>query len=82
MFQKSPFPERVRFLDSTEISLPQLGENPKDVATAIALRIFVFVGKQVAAWRDKGQIGDVEGLRRGDQLEPNFELVAYTGWGI
>lgn len=81
LFQNSPFPERVRLLDSTEITLPQLGENPKDVATAIALRIFVFVGKQVAEWRAKGQVGGVKGLQRGDHLEPNFDLVAYTAWG-
>jgi hypothetical protein len=80
LFQSSPFPRRVRFMDATEISFPQLGENPKDVATAIALRIFVFVGKQVAEWRSKGQIGNVKGLQRGDHLEPNFELVPYLDW--
>jgi hypothetical protein len=80
LFRVSPFPERVRFLDSTEISLAQLGENPKDMATAIALRIFVFVGKQVAEWRDKGQIGGKKGLQRGAHFEPNSEIVAYTGW--
>lgn len=80
MFRDSPFPERVRFLDGTDMTLPQLGENPVDVATAIALRIFVFVGKQVEAWRAVGQVGNIKGLQRGDHLEPNFELVPYLDW--
>lgn len=80
LFQNSPFPERVRYLDTTEITLPQLGENLKDVATAVALRIFVFVGKQVGEWRSNGQVGNVNGLKRGDIQEPNFELVPYNDW--
>lgn len=80
LFRTSPFPERVRFLDSSDITLPQLDQNLPDVAAAIALRIFVFVGKQVAEWRAKGQIGTVEGLKRGDVQEPNFKLVPYTDW--
>jgi hypothetical protein len=38
------------------------------------------VGKQVAEWRAKGQVGNVEGLKRGDVQEPNFELIPYTDW--
>ena len=80
------FPDRVRLMDNSVISLPQFAavgnhSADKDVATAIALRIFAFVGKQVAEWRSKGQVGNIKGLRRGDNLEPNFELVAYTDWG-
>lgn len=81
LFRNSPFPERVRFLDNTDVTLPHLGENSEDVTTAIALRIFVFVGKQVETWRAKGQVGGIKGLRRGDILEPNFELVPYLDWG-
>ena len=80
LFRSSPFPERVRLMEATDISLPQLGENSKDVATAIALRIFVLVGKQVADWRSHNQIGTVNGLQRGQHLEPNFELVPYMAW--
>jgi hypothetical protein len=81
LFRQSPFPSRVQLLDSTEITLPQLlGDNPKDVASVIALRIFVFVGKQVQTWRANGQVGHVKGLTRGNKTEPNFELIAYTGW--
>lgn len=80
LFQNSPFPARVRFLDNTDVTLPQLGDSHRDVSTAIALRIFVFVGKQVEAWRAKGQVGNIKGLQRGDHLEPNFELVPYLDW--
>lgn len=80
LFKNSPFPDRVQLLDNTDITFPQLGENLKDVATAIALRIFVFVGKQVSIWRKNRQKGTIKGLERGDNLEPNFELVPYTGW--
>jgi len=84
LFHTSPFPERVRLMDVTDISQPQLlgSSRPQDVvATAIALRIFVFVGKQVAEWRTNGQEGNIHGLQRGDHLEPNFELVPYLDWG-
>lgn len=81
LFHDSPFPERVRFMDASDISLPQLGENPRDVATATALRIFVFVGQQVAEWRANNQVGNIKGLQRGDTLIPNFELVPYLDWG-
>jgi hypothetical protein len=80
LFRESPFPSRVQLLDSTEITLPQLDENRKDVVAAIALRIFVFVGKQVKEWRASGQVGKQSGLVRGDKTEKNFELSPYTGW--
>jgi hypothetical protein len=80
LFQDSPFPKRVQLLDTTELVLPQLGENKADVAAAIALRIYVFVGKKVQEWRDKGQKGTVSGLERGGKTEPNSEMVPYTGW--
>ena len=80
LFQNSPFPSRVKLLDTTAIALPQLGYNPEDVAAAVALRVFVFVGKQVRKWRSEGQEGKKDGLVRGSKLEPNFELIPYTGW--
>jgi hypothetical protein len=80
LFQDSPFPKRVQLLDTTELALPQLGENKADLATAIALRIYVFVGKKVQEWRAKGQKGTVSGLERGGKTEPNIELMPYTGW--
>ena len=80
LFRNSTFPKRVRLMDATDISLPQFGENPKDVAAAIALRIFVLVGAQVAEWRSRNQVGTVDGLQRGAHLEPNFELVPYMDW--
>ncbi|KAL3903571.1 MAG: hypothetical protein SGILL_010395 [Bacillariaceae sp.] len=77
---KKTFPDRVHLLDNTAISLPQLGEHTEDVKAAIALRIFVLVGKKVAEWREAGQQGLIDGLHRGDKVEPNFDLVAYEGW--
>lgn len=77
---KKTFPERVHLLDNTALSLPQLVENRGDVFAAIALRIFVLVGKKVGEWRRSNQIGQIDGLHRGDNIEPNFELVAYEGW--
>jgi hypothetical protein len=77
---KANFPERVHLLDNTAISLPHLGDNMEDVKAAVALRIFVLVGKKVAEWREAGQQGLIDGLHRGDNVEPNFELVAYVGW--
>jgi hypothetical protein len=61
---KKIFPERVNLLDNSPISLPQLGQNRDDVAAAIALRIFVFVGKKVQEWRASGQYGAIDGLHR------------------
>mmetsp|Transcript_34033 Transcript_34033/g.81804 ORF Transcript_34033/g.81804 Transcript_34033/m.81804 type:complete len:560 (+) Transcript_34033:97-1776(+) len=89
------FSSRVHLLDNTMISLPQSilrsssttsSRNDVDliskdvVATTIALRIYVLVGRKVKEWRDARQIGLIDGLHRGDNVEPNFELVPYTGW--
>ncbi|KAG7366383.1 hypothetical protein IV203_029053 [Nitzschia inconspicua] len=78
--EKKIFPERVHFLDNTALSLPQLGENQEDVTAAIAMRIFVFVGKRVQEWRESGQEGKIDGLHRGGVVEPNFDLVPYMDW--
>ncbi|CAJ1954490.1 unnamed protein product [Cylindrotheca closterium] len=80
LFHNSRFPSRVKLLDTTEIALPQLGNHPEDVAAAIALRVYVFVGKQVRTWRTQGQEGKKDGLVRGGKIEPNFELIPYTEW--
>ena len=48
---------------------------------AIALRIYVIVGEQVAAWRAVGQMGKIDGLHRNGKVEPNFELKPYLHWG-
>jgi hypothetical protein len=79
--------KRVHLLDNTMIALPQsMLQSAKDVVSknvvtaTIALRIFVFVGKKVKEWRDAGQHGAIDGLHRGENVEPNFELVPYTGW--
>jgi hypothetical protein len=90
------FPERVKLLDNTDLSLPWAyvslpGEQGQDdqqqqqqaedlILANIALRIFVVAGKQVADWRAVGQYGKVDGLHRNGKIEPNFELVPYTGW--
>jgi hypothetical protein len=80
LFAKKTFPDRVHLLDNTALSLPQLGENLDDVQAAIALRIFVFVGKKVQEWRASGQEGRIDGLHRGDTVEPNFDLAPYPDW--
>jgi hypothetical protein len=91
LFRDSPFPSRVHLFDNTDLTLPQLGENKRDIIPVIALRTAVFVGKKVKEWRESGQRGLVKGLIRGGtmtpdgdvsggKLEPNFELVPYTGW--
>lgn len=77
IFKDSPFPSRVRLLDNTDLSSPKLDEGREDIVAAVALRIFVFVGKQVKAWRDAGQIGGVAGLTRNGKTEPNYALMPY-----
>jgi hypothetical protein len=88
------FPERVKLLDTTDLALPwapspfsSLEQQQKEgqkyqelVLANIALRIFVVAGKQVADWRAVGQHGEIDGLHRNGEIEPNFELVPYTGW--
>lgn len=44
----------------------------------VALRIFVIVGKKVKEWRMDQQEGLIDGLHRGTNVEPNFQLVAYN----
>lgn len=78
--EQSIFPPRVRLLDSTDISLPQFDGKKEEISAAIALRIFVFVGKQVQHWREADQEGTINGLKRGGKTEPNFKLTPYTGW--
>ncbi len=77
LFAHSGFPDRVRLLDNTDISGPMWGHGSGDVWTAIGLRIFVLVGKQVEIWRNAGISGGVDGLTRNGVVEPNFELVRY-----
>ncbi len=74
------FHGRVRLLDNTDLSLPHFISNDEqraDIYTAVAMRIYIIVGYQVKKWRDKGQIGHINGLTRGDVEEPNFDLVPY-----
>jgi hypothetical protein len=54
-----------------------MGEDRESVLAAVALRIFVFVGHQVKAWRDIGQSGGIKGLTKNGVTEPNYELVRY-----
>jgi len=77
IFHDSPFSSRVHLLDNTDLSNPQFHDSREAVLAAVALRIFVVVGKQVKAWRDKGQIGHVKGLTKGDKEYQNFSLVPY-----
>lgn len=93
LFQQDPpvFPPRVKLLDNTDLTLPvdvdgSGGGNEKTsmrpyFLAAIALRIFVIVGEQVAAWRQVGQIGKIDGLYRNGEVEPNFKLEPYLRWG-
>jgi hypothetical protein len=74
------FPDRVRFFDNTDLSLPQFDENRQDIAAVIALRVYVLVGKQVADWRAMGQHGMADGLHRNNTVEPNEVLIPYDGW--
>ena len=73
-------PERLRLLDNTDLiagGAPAAGLRPVDILGVIALRTYVILGKQVQEWRAVGQVGAVDGLHRGDVLEPNQELVEY-----
>ena len=75
----SVFPNRVRLLDNTDLSLAhwERSEHNSIVAT-VALRIFVLVGQKVNEWRSVGQRGTVKGLVRNGITEPNFELIPYN----
>ena len=48
-----------------------------EVFAAIALRIYVVVGKQVKVWRDAGISGGVNGVTTNGVTKPNFKLVRY-----
>jgi hypothetical protein len=74
------FPDRVRLLDNTDLSLPQFGENRQDIAAVIALRVYVLVGKQVADWRAMGQYAMMDRMHRNKTLEPTEVFVPYDGW--
>lgn len=90
------FPDRVHFLDNTDLTGPIFEKkyNPLDsnftstvidndiVLANIAIRIYVLVGKGVADWRAIGQHGLIDGLHKDFDkiIEPNFELIPYTGW--
>lgn len=91
LFRDSPFPSRVHLFDNTDLTLPQLGENKRDIIPVVALRTAVFVGKKVKEWRDSGQKGVKKGLITGGimtsegdisggKLEPNGKPIPYTGW--
>ncbi len=83
----SPFTSRVRLLDNTDLTNPQLYQNlrslennltlRKDILAVVALRTFIVVGYQVAEWRKNKQIGHIDGLTKGDKEYPNFELIPY-----
>jgi hypothetical protein len=74
----SPFSNRVRLLDNTALTNPQIGGlGRQDILAAVALRIYIIVGYQVKEWRRNGQVGHVNGLTRGDKEHPNFDLVPY-----
>mmetsp|Transcript_3310 Transcript_3310/g.6872 ORF Transcript_3310/g.6872 Transcript_3310/m.6872 type:complete len:508 (-) Transcript_3310:83-1606(-) len=77
IFKKSAFPKRVRLLDNTDLSSPGRGKFMDEVFAAIALRIYVLVGKQVKAWRDAGISGGINGVTTNGVLKPNFEIVRY-----
>ena len=83
LFVDSPFSDRVRFLDNTDISMTLSHTDElflshhKDVLGAVALRIFIIVGYQVKLWRENKQVGHIKGLTRGDNEYPNFELIPY-----
>ena len=77
------FANRVHLLDNTDLLQPLWGDERllyENMLAVIALRAFVIVGKGVSDWRAVGQAGKVDGLHRNGTVEPNFELVAYTGW--
>lgn len=79
LFRTDAFPERVHLFDNTDLSKPQFDQNGNDVLAAIALRVFVAVGKQVSDWRATSQKGMIDGLHRNSGVDPNFDLVPYEG---
>ena len=80
LFRTKTFPERVHLFDNTDLSNPQFDQNGNDILAAVALRVFVVVGKQISDWRAIGQKGMIDGLHRNGTVEPNFDLIPYEGW--
>ncbi|GAX23583.1 hypothetical protein FisN_12Hh149 [Fistulifera solaris] len=80
LFRTRAFPERVHLFDNTDLSNPQFDQNANDILAAVALRVFIVVGKQVSDWRAVGQKGMIDGLHRNGIVEPNFDLIPYEGW--
>lgn len=88
LFDSSVFLPRVKLLDNTDLTMPWFGSVEQQeermrpyILAAMALRIYVIVGEQVALWRKAGQSGQSDGLHRNGIVEPNFELVPYVDWG-
>jgi hypothetical protein len=82
LFEDSPFEPRVNLLDNTDLTLPQLGDSKKEVATVIALRCAVLIGKQKQTWTQAGLRSTTHGWLRGDVAINNVDLVPYTEWSI
>ena len=75
----SLFPDRVRLLDNTDLSMAHWDRSEHNSVVAIvALRIFVLIGHKVKEWRSVGQRGTINGLVRNGVTEPNFKLIPYT----
>jgi len=67
-------PERIKVLDNTDLTpttILHTGIRALDIVGVIALRTYVILGKQVQEWRVKGQRGEVDGLHRGNAIEPH-----------
>ena len=69
IFESNSLPSNVRLVDNTDVSNAQIGENAKDVAATIAMRIAALIGAQVDKWRAAGQAGRVDGLHRNGVVE-------------
>jgi hypothetical protein len=69
IFESRTLPWNVRLVDTTDITNAQFGENHPDVSATIAMRIAALIGDQVQTWRQKGQIGKVDGLHRNGTVE-------------
>ena len=77
IFHHSPFPDRVRLFDNTDLAAPMWGHGNDDINAAIALRTYVIVGNQVKIWRDAGMSGGINGLSINDVTKPNYDLIKY-----
>ena len=74
IFDSNVLPANVRLVDNTDISNAQMGENPKDVAATIAMRIAALIGQQVDTWRAAGQHARRAGLDRNGVIEEDEAL--------